>query len=247
MAVSCCASLQTDVYNALEKVSWIEPGLTVDGSMEVRYCRGSGFMPTISESLYVPTVRAIAPDGRLLRLKADDAEPVRFRPVRGKPVTGLYRFYSESSGCCCFDDEGRCMNGSFREHPEAVSATRCFQYAEALFPFGRAAEPMPVPYSYPLRLAADHLCGYRRGNRLRLYLFFGYEPLPLFDVTIFHRSTAGAVSAETLITDGDGCLDYRFPAAGDYLFVVRHTTIESAPGRYFDTNYSFTLRLSVLP
>lgn len=247
MAVSRCENLQTGVYNALEKMSWIEPGLTGDGSMEVRYCRGSGFMPTTTESPYIPTVRAVAPDGRLLRLKADDTEPVRFRPVRGKPASGLYRFFSESSGCCSFDDEGRCMNGSFREHPEAVSATRCFQYAEALFPFGRATEPMPVPYSFPLRLAAGHLCGYRQGCRLHLYLFFGYEPLPLFDVAIFHRSAAGTVSGETLITDGDGCLDYRFLAAGDYLFVVRHATLESAPGRYFDTSYSFTLRLCVLP
>ena len=235
-------------YVACDHESWLVPEVGPDGRINAVFCWGHELQKEVPPARAIPTVRAISPTGKRRCLKPAEIAAQFYLDDRGRE-NGVYRFICEKSGCYSLDAAGRYQNGSFRENPEAVSATRFFQYAEAALQIGPAAEAAfyREPYLFPLRLEADRLTGFHRGERLNGMLWFAEDLLPLFDVTIVRQARRGGFRVDSLITDGKGRLSYPLTASGDYLVIIQRPTQEAADRRYFDTSYTYTFWFRVEP
>lgn len=220
---------------------WLVPGIEPNGGVSAAFYWGHRLRTTVPPVKAIPTIRAITPSGKRRCLKPTE-DAARFQLDGREGERGVYRFICEKSGCYSLDAEGNYMNGSFRENPAAVSATRYFQYAEAAMRIGGAgtAGPFAGPYLFPLRLEFERLTGFHPGQSQWCRLWFAQEPQPLFDVAVTCHLDSGETLTDKLITDGDGYLTFPLTQPGDYLATVQKTTLEAAEHRYFDTSYTYT-------
>ena len=235
-------------YVVCDHESWLVPEVGPDGRINAVFCWGHELQKEVAPPRAIPTVRAISPTGKRRCLKPAEGT-AQFYLDDCDRENGVYRFICEKSGCYSLDAMGRYINGSFRENPAAVSATRYFQYAEAAMRVGGVGTrgPFAEPYLFPLRLESERLTDFHPGQSLWCRLWFAQEPLPLFDVAVSRRLPSGETATDELITDGDGYLTLPLTEPGDYLATVQKTTQEAAEHRYFDTSYAYTFWFRVEP
>jgi len=192
-------------------------------------------------------VYAIDPEGKKqgLELIGNTEEHYIYRIKVEKK--GLYHFVSQKTGCYCKDAEGKRLNGTLKDNPDAVMATRYLQYAHTVLPVGH--DLMPNEYTevplLPLRIVPESWNTFKTGENLVFTLYFNERSLPLYDIDLAYNPGDGETTHEELITDSEGRITYSIKDPGKYLILAQYLALEWEENLYFDTIYTYTFWFKV--
>lgn len=242
--------LDTTDYMVRGHEGWLVPSLThihEGDNLDIYFCWGHNMKPhglARTENLFIYT---ISPDGtkQELELVGNTEDHYTYRLTNAKK--GLNHFISQKTGYYCKDAEGKSLNGTLKDNPGAVSATRYLQYAHMALPVGHdltSGDYTDTP-KLPLRIVPDRWDRLQPGEMFSFTLFFGDKPLSLHDIDIAYNAGDDEVVHEEILTDGDGRITYPIKAPGKYLVVIRCNASEGEDELYYDTRYTYTFWFKV--
>lgn len=228
-----------------EHENWLVPIVTHihegDGLDIFFYC-GHNMIPFRQIQIEGLYVYAITPEGmaQQLEMSSNYRDSWAYRLVDAK--RGFYNFVSQNTEYYSEDGEGKRLKGTFKDNPDAFSATRYVYYAHMILRVGHdlinenCTETPPLP----LKIVPVNFNELKMGDIFFFTLFSGDRVLPLYDINMAYTTRNGETVQETLVTDGDGRIAYPITTPGRYLVIVRYSSSEEESDAYYDTSYTYT-------
>jgi len=211
-------------------------------SLDVFFYLGNSLNPCGEPQNNDIAVYTVTPEGKRqnLDMVCRKEDCCTYRITVGKE--GIYHLFGECPGYFSVDGEGKRFKGSFEDNPEAVSATRCFQYAHTVLqvgrnPFSAGSADAMLP---PLCIVPDSWDSLRVGEVFAFTLYFRDFPLPLHEIGISYSVENGRTMSEEYITDGKGRMLYPINTPGKYFIVIRYNSKENDERLYYDTRYTYS-------
>lgn len=155
---------------------------------------------------------------------------------------GLYHLIVEQTGYLSEDAEGKQFEGTFKDNPQAVSATHYLHYSHTVLQVGHGLSSLDCAELHmpPLRIIPDSWDSFKAGEVFAFTLYFRESPLPLYDIGICCIKGNDNPMFEKFITNGSGKMFYPIKTPGKYVIVVRYTSPECKEGFYYDTRYTYS-------
>jgi uncharacterized GH25 family protein len=156
------------------------------------------------------------------------------------PVDGFYQVVTVNTGNYVLDQEGKYLQGTRREHPDAAKAIFYKQFAQVFVPVGHDLEGVPRQAGIPLEIVAPSWKQWHAGDKISLQIQFRGELLDGVAVDIAYNGPGGYQQRQEM-TGADGQIKLTVTDPGYYLLVVRHQVPEGEAEVYDDTSFTTTL------
>lgn len=161
---------------------------------------------------------------------------------------GLNHFVAKKIAFYCRDNEGKYIEGTLKDIPDAASCTRYLQYAHTALEVGHELENADydcVP-AIPIYLKPKSWDEIWAGEKFPFTLYYDGKPLSLCDYEVAYTAKEGSeVEHFSYMTDEEGCGEIKFKKPGSYLFLVRLNSHEAEEGVYQNTRLTYTFWIRV--